>query len=510
MLTRRGFIAGGASAVTLLGSSRIGVAQGPVATRRSIRTMQNDDPDLEAYRRAVAAMKALPITDHRNWYRFAEIHMNYCPHANWYFLPWHRAYLVAFERLCREFSGKPDFALPYWDWTIDRQLPAAFRGDPKTNPLAHARPGFPTNQSLPNDMVGPAVMSRILNSPDFEAFGSSRPRGQSSYGPNWQRVEGAKTEFEFNAHDGVHSTLGGDMGTTERAARDPIFYLHHANVDRIWSEWNRRGNSNSSAVNWLNQPFHRNFRNHDGSLWHTGVGDLTSTAALGYQYEGEGPFAAEVNSEAAGDNQLVTHLDAYRRLSGALPNSMRALSRIELPSGGALQMAAVSNEQAASRERPVGVTVSLGRPLSELIRPAPSAAGEPSSSAAPRVRQCIWAIIRDIDAPTDLTTRVRVFCNRDGLSPATQLSDEHYVTSLSFFGIGHSHQSPSNASAHSHHGHGAKRSAPVCVDLTPCLSRIRDRSQFRDDKIVVQFMPVCQNGTPGSVVRPRRVEVVVI
>ena len=141
-------------------------------TRRSIRGMSANDPDLAAMRRAVAAMKRLPQSAARNWTRFADIHRNFCPHANWYFLPWHRAYIRAFERICRELSGTSDFALPYWNWTADRQFPAAFAaGDRDSNPLFHPRPGGASGLRLADDVVGPAVMSAIMTSPDFEAFG---------------------------------------------------------------------------------------------------------------------------------------------------------------------------------------------------------------------------------------------------------------------------------------------------------------------------------------------------
>ena len=49
--------------------------------------------DLATYAAAVTAMQALPASDPRNWTKQAEIHQNFCPHGNWYFLPWHRAYL---------------------------------------------------------------------------------------------------------------------------------------------------------------------------------------------------------------------------------------------------------------------------------------------------------------------------------------------------------------------------------------------------------------------------------
>jgi tyrosinase len=43
--------------------------------------------------------------------------------ANWWFLPWHRGYIGWFEKKCRELSGDPEFALPYWDWTEQTKIP---------------------------------------------------------------------------------------------------------------------------------------------------------------------------------------------------------------------------------------------------------------------------------------------------------------------------------------------------------------------------------------------------
>jgi tyrosinase len=191
MLDRRAFIAAGGSSLALLGVNSPLLAQGATVARRSVRGMTANDPDLAAMSRAVAAMKALPRSDPRNWTRFADIHRSFCPHGNWYFLPWHRAYLVSFEEIVRELSGKADFALPYWNWTADRAFPAAFAaGDRNSNPLFHPRPGVANGLQLADDMVGPQVISRVLQSPDFEAFGSSRPQGQDSAAPRWQRRTG--------------------------------------------------------------------------------------------------------------------------------------------------------------------------------------------------------------------------------------------------------------------------------------------------------------------------------
>ena len=50
--------------------------------------------------------------DYQSWVAH---HNDFCPHGNWYFLPWHRAYLMSFENELRRVLNNPDFALPYWD-----------------------------------------------------------------------------------------------------------------------------------------------------------------------------------------------------------------------------------------------------------------------------------------------------------------------------------------------------------------------------------------------------------
>jgi tyrosinase len=517
MLHRRAFFAGaGALGAAMLGTLRVSVGQGALGTRRSVRGMSANDPDLAAYRRAVAAMKALPASDPRNWNRFAAIHASFCPHGNWYFLPWHRAYLVALENIVRDLSDKPDFALPYWDWSAERQLPPAFgAGNPRTNPLNHPRPEFSPGEALPDDMVSQQVISRILASPDFEAFGSARPRGQNSAGAQWQRRLGARTELEFNPHDGVHGSLGGDMAQIGPAPRDPIFYLHHSNVDRIWAMWNARGNANSPEPMWRNFVFNRNFINADRSPWNVSVNNLQSPAALGYRYDSDdGPFAADVDftgQAAAADDPLGHALRTYRQLGdNAVPRTTGALHRVGLPSGGAFYVASAENDRAAAHERSISIPVPLGRPLSEVIKGGPMAAASPLERR--RDRQRVYAVLRDCEAPTEPTTRVRVFVNREGVDTSARSSDPHYVTTLSFFGAGHGDHHAQHGGQHGNHAQPAiGGSTSISLDLTPALTRIRTTKQFRTDKIVVQIMPHCRYANPAtSVVRPRRVEVAIL
>jgi tyrosinase len=503
MLDRRTLLIAGGSSLAMLGAHvRVAAQRAPV-TRRSVRGMPANDPDLAAMRRAVAAMKALPPSDPRNWTRFAEIHADFCPHGNWYFLPWHRAYILSFERICQELSGKPDFALPYWDWTVDREFPRAFSESNRANPLFDPRPGVARGLALADDMVGPRVISRIMNSPDFEAFGSTRPRGQNSTSPRWQQRAGSRTELEFNPHDGVHQSLGGNMAIIPWASRDPIFYLHHANVDRLWTAWNRRGNANSAERMWRDFAFTRQFVREGGRRWDVGVGELGSPAALGYRYDDDdGPFAADVTLPMG--DAVTERLRAYRQYGGDVLCGRGGQGEIPLRAGGAIRLSAAESRQIAYRERPVAIPVPLGRPLGELVSSA-AMAFRPDRPETMRDRRYVFAVIHGVEPPPDATTRVRVFCNNQALSPRTRLDDPSYATSFSFF-VGHGGRGARGAHAAAH-GEGAS----ICVDLTPSLARMEHPQSLRSDRLTVQLLPTCDNRkTELTAVRTRCVEVVIL
>lgn len=82
--------------------------------------------------------------------------------------------------------------------------------------------------------------------------------------------------------------LMSDPGT---AALDPIFYLHHTNIDRMWAAWNTTpSNSNPTDPNWLKGPAAVGERKFampmpDGSSWVYTPADVNSLSQLDYTYE---------------------------------------------------------------------------------------------------------------------------------------------------------------------------------------------------------------------------------
>jgi hypothetical protein len=195
-------------------------------------------PHLESYAKAVAAMKEQPTAIKKglkkkpnglNWSRQAEIHLNNCPHGTWAFFPWHRDYLRRFEDIIRQMSGDASFALPYWDWTSNPELPRAF-----VSPDSSLFMPEPSRQNSIARQISKYcnrdILAGIMGSTDFESFmGGEAAAGEPEYGP----------------HNGVHITIGETMATF-RSPLDPIFWLHHCNVDRLWAEWQEKN------PDWLN------------------------------------------------------------------------------------------------------------------------------------------------------------------------------------------------------------------------------------------------------------------
>jgi tyrosinase len=244
-----------------------------------------------------------------------------CQHGSWYFLPWHRGYLMALEEVLRaaivKLGGPADWALPYWNYFKAGQanLPPAFasadwpdgHGD---NPLFTVHRYGPDD---PNGQGGGKVFVEIggQNGTNQDAMGD--PHFISPAHNSTQEFGGVKTGFmwagghhggiESAPHDDVHVFVGGGwnarpalglMTWPPTAALDPIFYLHHANIDRLWAAWNKSAASHINPIDphWLKGPTNadptaRSFvmPKPDGSAWTYAPGDVGDLSKLDYTYD---------------------------------------------------------------------------------------------------------------------------------------------------------------------------------------------------------------------------------
>lgn len=256
----------------------------PLKLRKDVWKLPEGDTTLEWYARAVADMQSRPAEDPTSWQFQGAVHgtqlppenftpvqaktWSQCQHATWFFLPWHRAYLAMFEQIVgatvQKLGGPADWALPYWNYSAPpdaatgfnpRRLPAAFVAD-KTS-FADANPLRVAARDQGNDgavfLDDRAVSLDCLLTP---AFGSDPVGGDSGFGgpargPN-HMGDANQGQLEVVPHDQIHVEIGGLMGDPDTAALDPIFWLHHANIDRLWEVWLRRdpNNQNPADAQW--------------------------------------------------------------------------------------------------------------------------------------------------------------------------------------------------------------------------------------------------------------------
>ena len=131
---------------------------------------------------------------------------NKCPHANWWFLPWHRAYLYFFERILRWASGNAKFSLPYWNYcdAAERELPKALpRPDHGRQGQWPAQPAVPTRD---RDVRGPRRQSAGVSTPRQRFELRASPNSHHS----WPRLDALKVVPFTNASPaGPRDSFGG-------------------------------------------------------------------------------------------------------------------------------------------------------------------------------------------------------------------------------------------------------------------------------------------------------------
>jgi tyrosinase len=499
-------IGAGIIAANMTGMEALAQATPTPKLRRSLHGMAPNDPILQTWRDGVRLLKA--ASGNVSWTNFAGIHgdasnFNLCPHGNWYFLPWHRAYLLSYERAVRQLTGNNDFALPYWDWTEDRQMPPAFvettfNGQP--NPLFEPQRDATPTDALPDSTVGPGIISQILAQTPFETFGTSRPDGQNNLDQSWINCEfcGTSGTLELTPHNLVHVFVGGIMGQAN-SALDALFMMHHCNIDRIWWMWTQGGGPDSSDPLWTGMTFQNNFFNPDGTPYSPKVSDLLVPEPLGYTYV-DTPLPPPPTGEQP--PVVVAQYEKYRSL---YPSSKVATAK---PSGVASYAASVDKPAATvAKYLEIAVDVDASALAPVASRKSPPSGFESLSLTNAR-RQYIsgarcYAFLRDVDYARQANTEYRVFLNCDYLSAGTPTTDRHYVGAFGFFG-------PPGG----HGGHGGKeaRKPSLGIDLTSTIQRVYGSAGTPPGKLRVQIQPVALRpaGKADGTVKPSRVEVAIV
>jgi tyrosinase len=151
------------------------------------------------------------------------------------FLPWHRVFLLDLERELQRID--PSVALPYWrfDRPAPRLFSADFMGvaDPVTGAVRFS--GDNPLQFWATDGV-PGVVRRPRFNPRTQAAGTLDELSTIWLGGPGDLFELFR-RMEANPHGTAHTSFTGFISSIPTAARDPLFFLLHANVDRLWAKW---------------------------------------------------------------------------------------------------------------------------------------------------------------------------------------------------------------------------------------------------------------------------------
>lgn len=301
----------------------------PQYTRVEINSFTPDQ--IDALRKGVALMQQRESTDPTSWIYQANIHgvpesgdncpastdpmqpaWATCQHGNFFFLAWHRMYVYYFERILRaaiqEATGDPNyqFALPYWNYEdpSNEDLPEPFRVPADaSNPLYVAQRSRPCNQ--PGQCVSPEEASDeqamalipFCNCPPGETCSgcTSGLNPDEVFGgqftPQPVHFMGDFGELESQPHNVIHNVVGGPFGwmsDPDCAARDAIFWLHHANIDRLWQVWLNQGGNRANPLQsepWTTQTF-TFFDENKQQVTMTACEILNMATQLDYQYDG--------------------------------------------------------------------------------------------------------------------------------------------------------------------------------------------------------------------------------
>lgn len=274
LFTRRKLLGVAALGVAASLAPRMSLAQPAPPRRLPLSEFAKDSKLVEALRRGVQVMRDRKGSDPRSWFFQCAIHAysdqiyeearardpavarvnarkywKQCPHfgqssAN--FLVWHRAYLYHFERILRDASGEPELAMPYWNYDEagQRGFPELFApafldsAKKQPNPLHHPNreTAFVKGMFTLSETVCEAAHAR--EAPQF----FSEP-GVTGFGGDLL-ADTRPGAVEQRPHNDLHVAVGGVVGSASgamadvpTAAFDPVFWIHHANIDRLWRQW---------------------------------------------------------------------------------------------------------------------------------------------------------------------------------------------------------------------------------------------------------------------------------
>lgn len=446
----------------------------------------NNQP-LYWYAKGVGVLKTRPINDPTSWQFLAAIHgfesnkwknngylndsdqlpeqsvrdsyWTQCQHGSWYFLPWHRGYLASLEAIVRDaiikLGGPNHWALPYWNYSDTknlnaRKLPPAFSNetlpDGSPNPLfVKQRYGLPFGQANSPIIIPPqdVELKKTLVETDFTGVESGGSPGFGGVRTAFSHAGEVHGVLESQPHDVIHVDIGGIVGEfdpqsefnnlglmsdPDTAGLDPIFWLHHANIDRLWEVWLQRNHrhQNPTESAWLDGPLDREFilPFPDNQSWKFTSKDVlqTSVPRLNYNYD-------DISDPLKGTTRIRQRLE---RLDS--PLDTESVKSFDADNAGNVELLAANNVKLDLLQKRASTKVQVDNPtLKKVKRSFAAFESRASSDASVQESDRIFLNLENIRAAHDAVI-LDIYINLpDGANPADY--PQLYAGSISFFGV---------------------------------------------------------------------------
>jgi hypothetical protein len=356
-----------------------------------------------------------------------------CEHGTPNFFLWHRLYLIRFEKVLRAAAKDNTLRLPYWDYTDPTHtgLPPEFRsptyvnaqGQSVDNPLYQARRDSSWGQPATKLDPDTTDIDAALDAPDFTSF---------------------QTEIENGIHGSVHCAMNRcpipAMGAVPYSANDPVFWLHHTNIDRMLSCWTSGKNHKITGTAKT-----YTFVDTKGKLVKASTKKLIAGGKLDYAYDKERDCARD--SGAAGGLAVAAASVSTSPASAPAPIGKTTAATV---------LGSTKNVQVR------GDAVKTTLPLSTQ---PPASGTAPTASTAKKFAtpgKRTELVLKGIEAPEHPGVIYKVFISAPGSTK------REYVGSLSFFR--HLHPKP--------HQHGQTAAVDRTLDITKAAERLGDSAEL--------------------------------
>ncbi len=222
------------------------------------------------------------------------------------FLPWHRRFIWDFEKELQRVSQNPDLGLPYWNWPSGGATASMWDAD------FLGGNGDPGTQVVTSGPFRSGEWT-IVNSSGIQSGPLRRAFGRESWAPvlpaqqeiddvlsvtpydvsPWNATSSPSFRNQVegwigpNLHNRGHGWVGGSM-LPMTSPNDPVFFMHHCMVDKLWYEWQLRF-PNQGYLPMNGGPFGQNLTDPMNNTPSTPIGprpiDVLDSTALGIEYD---------------------------------------------------------------------------------------------------------------------------------------------------------------------------------------------------------------------------------